>query len=140
MSVIESTCDSCGDSVGRGEYYCKDCRLEKKASPDSSPIGLKLLAAILGLNIFFHLVNILVVASAGLGNVGAGAGFLAVVAFLQIPFAYGMWTLKSWTYSGGLVILTVLLAVTFFTGLWLNTITLAFIIPYLVGKRRLFKY
>lgn len=113
MSVVESTCERCDETISRGRLYCDNCRHDVKAT-ESSSVGTKIVCGLLGLNalvVFADLFSSMALLSTQLTELAIIFSLIpAGLALGQLIAAYGLWNLHQWGYTLGMVFLAINLA------------------------------
>lgn len=118
MSIVETTCEHCGERVSGRTLYCDDCRGDVNKS--GSSFGLKVFAVVFAVTAIVALaLNAATLSNALSSQFGQAAGiFAAINSFGQVgklAGAYGLWKTKDWGYSLSMTIILMFLILSVIT-------------------------
>lgn len=103
-------------------------------------MGLKVLSGVMVIHAIFAIPKLATLTSLGT-DIGYGlAAFVGVFIVAELALAYGFWTLKTWAYNGGMIILGIEFIFNVVTISLFSAILLGFVLGYLRSKQRIFRY
>jgi hypothetical protein len=105
---------------------------------ETAPLGIKIYCVIVSLIILFGIIVSLGLMSMGGPGAALGTVFLGFfIAYLIV--LYGLWTLKSWGWTWGMILLLVGLLDHLFSGDFVGIVISALLIAYLWSKREYYR-
>lgn len=101
---------------------------------ETAPLGIKIFCVIAGLAGLYGVIISLDLISLGGPGVGIGLAFLGFfVAYLAV--LYGLWTLKPWGWTWGMILFVVDLLIDLFAGDLVGVLISILLLVYLWSKR-----